>query len=52
MEAFLKGALPFLGIVDTVESVVAAHTPGPAASVEEVLAADAWARVRAAELTS
>ncbi|MEV4327135.1 1-deoxy-D-xylulose-5-phosphate reductoisomerase, partial [Microbispora rosea] len=52
VEAFLKGALPFLGIVDTVERVVAAHTPGPAASVEEVLAADAWARARAAELTS
>ncbi|MEU7942800.1 1-deoxy-D-xylulose-5-phosphate reductoisomerase [Microbispora bryophytorum] len=52
VEAFLKGALPFLGIVDTVESVVAAHAPGPAASVEEVLAADAWARARAAELTS
>ncbi|MBX6382927.1 MAG: 1-deoxy-D-xylulose-5-phosphate reductoisomerase [Microbispora sp.] len=52
VEAFLKGALPFLGIVDTVERVVAAHTPGPAASVEEVLDADAWARARAAELTS
>ncbi|WP_182897688.1 1-deoxy-D-xylulose-5-phosphate reductoisomerase [Microbispora sp. H10830] len=52
VEAFLKGALPFLGIVDTVERVVAAHAPGPAASVEEVLAADAWARARAAELTS
>ncbi|MBE3010265.1 1-deoxy-D-xylulose-5-phosphate reductoisomerase [Microbispora sp. NEAU-D428] len=52
VEAFLKGALPFLGIVDTVERVVAAHTPGPAASVEEVLTADAWARARAAELTS
>ncbi|MEV7808882.1 1-deoxy-D-xylulose-5-phosphate reductoisomerase [Microbispora sp. NPDC088329] len=52
VEAFLKGALPFLGIVDTVERVVAAHTPGPAASVEEVLTADAWARARAAELTA
>ncbi|GAA4209246.1 1-deoxy-D-xylulose-5-phosphate reductoisomerase [Microbispora amethystogenes] len=51
VEAFLKGALPFPGIVDTVERVVAAHDPGPASSVEEVLDADAWARARAAELT-
>lgn len=51
VEAFLKGGLPFLGIVDTVERVVAEHVPGAASSVEEVLAADAWARARAAELT-
>ncbi len=51
VEAFLKGGLPFLGIVDTVERVVAEHVPGSASSVEEVLAADAWARTRAAELT-
>ncbi|GIH68777.1 1-deoxy-D-xylulose-5-phosphate reductoisomerase [Sphaerimonospora thailandensis] len=51
VEAFLKGGLPFLGIMDTVERVVAEHAPGPASSVEEVLAADAWARTRAAELT-
>src|SRR5690606_42095337 len=50
VEAFLKGRLPFLGIVDTVGKVVAEHTVGPADSVEEVLAADAWARERAAEL--
>ncbi|MEZ0076879.1 1-deoxy-D-xylulose-5-phosphate reductoisomerase [Planotetraspora sp. GP83] len=50
VEAFLKGGLPFLGIVDTIERVVAEHSAGPASSVEEVLAADSWARARAAEL--
>ncbi|GAA3164412.1 1-deoxy-D-xylulose-5-phosphate reductoisomerase [Planomonospora alba] len=52
VEAFLGGRLPFLGIVDTVAAVVAEHTPGEAGSVEEVLAADAWARARARELTA
>lgn len=50
VEAFRKGRLPFLGIVDTIARVVAEHTPSPADSVEEILAADAWARARAAEL--
>ncbi|MBO3746678.1 1-deoxy-D-xylulose-5-phosphate reductoisomerase [Streptosporangiaceae bacterium NEAU-GS5] len=44
VEAFRKGALPFLGIVDTVAEVVSRHRTGPAESVEEVLAADDWAR--------
>ena len=48
--AFLAGRLPFTGIVDTVAAVVAEHTVTPADSVGEVLAADAWARVRAGEL--
>ncbi|WP_307825556.1 1-deoxy-D-xylulose-5-phosphate reductoisomerase [Microbispora corallina] len=51
VEAFLKGALPFLAIVDTVERVVSEHDAGAASTVEEVLSADAWARARAAELT-
>ncbi|WP_214106310.1 1-deoxy-D-xylulose-5-phosphate reductoisomerase [Acrocarpospora catenulata] len=50
VEAFLRGRLPFLGIVDTVAKVVAEHTPGRAETVAEVLAADEWARVRAREL--
>ncbi len=50
--AFQKGTLPFLGIVDTVAAVVAEHEVGRAESIEEVLAADAWARARAAELTA
>jgi 1-deoxy-D-xylulose-5-phosphate reductoisomerase len=54
--AFLAGKLPFLAIVDTVARVVSEHTNGPgsltAASLDDVMAADAWARTRARELTS
>jgi 1-deoxy-D-xylulose-5-phosphate reductoisomerase len=46
--AFVSGRLPFLGIVETVERVLAAapdfDEPG---TVEEVLAAEAWARAQA-----
>ncbi|MEO3853417.1 1-deoxy-D-xylulose-5-phosphate reductoisomerase [Acrocarpospora sp. B8E8] len=52
VDAFLKGALPFLGIVDTVARVVGEHIPGQAESLEEVLGADEWARARARELTA
>ncbi|GGL21140.1 1-deoxy-D-xylulose-5-phosphate reductoisomerase [Planomonospora parontospora] len=52
VEAFLGGRLPFTGILDTVAAVVAEHAPGEAGSVEEVLAADGWARIRARELTA
>jgi len=50
--AFLEGRLPFLGIVDTVEQVVAEHVPVAAASmgVDDVLAAEEWARARAREV--
>ena len=48
--AFLAGRLPFLGIVDTIDRVLQAapdfDEPG---TVEEVLAAEAWARARAQE---
>jgi 1-deoxy-D-xylulose-5-phosphate reductoisomerase len=54
--AFLAGNLPFLAIVDTVARVVSEHTSGPgsltAASLDDVMAADEWARTRARELTS
>jgi 1-deoxy-D-xylulose-5-phosphate reductoisomerase len=52
LEAFIRGELPFLAIVDTVAKVVEEHQVTPAGSVDEVLAADAWARARAAELTA
>jgi 1-deoxy-D-xylulose-5-phosphate reductoisomerase len=49
--AFLDRALPFNGIVDTVAAVVAEHQPAPGPlTLEQVLAADQWARARAAEL--
>lgn len=52
LDVFMRGDLPFLAIVDTVAKVVEEHQVTPADSVEEVLAADAWARARAAELTA
>jgi 1-deoxy-D-xylulose-5-phosphate reductoisomerase len=49
--AFVAGRLPFLGIVDTIERVLAAAPdfaePG---TVDEVLAAEGWARARAREI--
>lgn len=49
--AFLAGRLPFLGIVDTLERVLqdAPDLTEPG-TVEEVHAAEAWARARAREL--
>jgi 1-deoxy-D-xylulose-5-phosphate reductoisomerase len=52
VEAFMRGRLPFLGILDTVAKVVAEHTVCAADSVAEVLDADAWARARTRELTA
>jgi 1-deoxy-D-xylulose-5-phosphate reductoisomerase len=53
VEAFRRGRLPFLGIVDTVGLVLAERPEGPAAAgltIDDVLAADSWARSRAREL--
>jgi 1-deoxy-D-xylulose-5-phosphate reductoisomerase len=53
VDAFRAGRLPFLGIVDTVARVVEEHgsgTPGDLA-LDDVLAADGWARTRSRELT-
>ena len=55
VDAFCDGRLGFLGIVDTVEAVVAEHLASGHVSdadltVDAVLAADAWARRRAAEV--
>ncbi|MPZ25657.1 MAG: 1-deoxy-D-xylulose-5-phosphate reductoisomerase [Micromonosporaceae bacterium] len=49
--AFVAGRLPFLGIVDTLAAVVggAPDLPEPG-TVEEVHAAEGWARTRAREL--
>ena len=55
--AFAAGALPFLGIVDTVARVVEEHDGGASASgdrntptLADVLAAEQWARIRAREM--
>ncbi len=51
--AFLAEQIPFAGIVDTVAQVVSEHHDSANGVVElaDVLAADAWARDRARELT-
>ncbi|MGH3094778.1 MAG: 1-deoxy-D-xylulose-5-phosphate reductoisomerase [Streptosporangiales bacterium] len=51
--AFLDNRLPFLDIVDTVQRVVAEHVEaggGGDLTADSVLAADGWARARAAEI--
>ncbi len=50
--AFLAGRIPFTGIVDTVARVVSEHGDSArrVTSIEEILAADAWARQRARQL--
>jgi 1-deoxy-D-xylulose-5-phosphate reductoisomerase len=48
--AFLAEKLPFVGIPETIEAVMAAHTPRRLAGLEDVLAADAWARHEAQAL--
>ena len=48
--AFLSGALPFQGIVDTVERVLGEHEVGNCATLADVLEAEDWARRRAREL--
>jgi len=52
--SFLVGAIPFPQIVRTIEAVLAAadRYATPPSTVEEVLAAEGWARRRAGELTS
>ncbi|MEV8048388.1 1-deoxy-D-xylulose-5-phosphate reductoisomerase [Streptomyces griseoluteus] len=55
VEAFLGGALPFNGIMETVIRVVEEHgTPvtGTSLTVSDVLEAETWARARARELTN
>ena len=48
MAAFTQGRLPFLGIVDTVERVLTeAPDFAEPGTVEDVLAAETWARDRA-----
>jgi 1-deoxy-D-xylulose-5-phosphate reductoisomerase len=52
--AFLAGRLPFAEIIDTVAQVVSEHgdSSRDGVALEDVLAADRWARNRARQLTS
>ncbi|WP_205718635.1 1-deoxy-D-xylulose-5-phosphate reductoisomerase [Actinomadura sp. WMMA1423] len=54
VDAFRAERLPFLGIVDTVARVMEEHGSGTTGGLtfDDVLAADAWARTRARELTA
>jgi len=51
--AFLAGRIPFAGIVDTVTQVVSEHADSgrEVTGIDDVLAADRWARERACQLT-
>ena len=42
--AFLDGRIPFTAIPETIADVMSAHPVQPATGLEDVLAADAWAR--------
>ena len=47
VQAFVDGMLPFLGIVDTVRSVVEAYEAPATVDLDQVDRAEAWARERA-----
>ncbi|MGO3796075.1 MAG: 1-deoxy-D-xylulose-5-phosphate reductoisomerase [Pauljensenia sp.] len=49
VDAFLRGELPWLGIVDTLTEVVGAHEGIPEPTLEDVLGVEEWARARARE---
>lgn len=50
VDAFLAGRLPFLSIVDTVTKVVSEHNGRGDTTLDAILAADQWARLRAKEI--
>ncbi len=50
VEAFRAGRLRFPGIWESVASVMAAHETRPSDTLESVVAADRWARAKAAEI--
>jgi 1-deoxy-D-xylulose-5-phosphate reductoisomerase len=47
--AFLDGRIPFTAIPESIAEVMEAHPPSAISALEDVLAADAWARARARE---
>ena len=47
--AFLDGRIPFTAIPESILEVMEAHPAGPLSALEDVLAADAWARERSRE---
>ena len=51
VERFLQGRMGFMDIYRTLEGVLEDHTPSSGTSLEEILAADQWARERAGEVS-
>ena len=47
VDAFLAGRIPFTAIAASIEEVMADHPAAPLRALDDVLAADAWARERA-----
>ncbi|MER3487020.1 MAG: 1-deoxy-D-xylulose-5-phosphate reductoisomerase, partial [Chloroflexota bacterium] len=47
VEAFLAGRIPFLAIAEVVAHTLERHTPTEVRALEDVLAADQWARRQA-----
>jgi 1-deoxy-D-xylulose-5-phosphate reductoisomerase len=55
VEEFFAGRLPYLGVVDTIGAVLGSDdvpSSEGGLTVDDVLAADAWARLRAREVAS
>ncbi|WP_296604142.1 1-deoxy-D-xylulose-5-phosphate reductoisomerase [Nocardioides sp.] len=50
VDAFRRGALPFIEIVPTVQAVLSRHDVPSEVTIEDILAADDWARSCAREL--
>lgn len=50
VEAFRAGRLDFNGIVPTIQSVLSRHVVPSEVAIEDILAADAWARAAAREV--
>ena len=50
VELFLQGKIGFMDIYRTIDRVLGDHTPSPGSSLDEILAADHWARVRASDV--
>ena len=52
VNAFLEGKIPFTGIYQVVEQVLAQHDPSEGRDAEEVLDADRWATALASEIAA
>jgi 1-deoxy-D-xylulose-5-phosphate reductoisomerase len=52
LAAFVEGRLPFLGIVDTIEKVLGEHESVASPDLDDIVAAERWARARAREVVA